>query len=94
MVATNTLDADASHLAAPESVTSAAQGGGGELPPILVTELAPGNYHFGGREASGGFQYNMVLVEFETIPSSSSRAVMHSRFRQSRRRESWSLTNR
>ncbi|MBM3779355.1 MAG: MBL fold metallo-hydrolase [Acidimicrobiia bacterium] len=30
-----------------------------------MTELAPGLYHFGGREASGGFQYNMVLVEFE-----------------------------
>ena len=71
-VATNILDADASHLAAPESVASAEGGGGGggfggggEPPPIVVTELAPGLYHFGGREASGGFQYNLVLVEFE-----------------------------
>ena len=75
VVATNTLDADLSHLAAPESVTAAPAsgggggfpgfGGGGQQPPIVVTELAPGIYHFGGREASGGFQYNLVLVEFE-----------------------------
>ena len=70
-MATNTLDADLSHLAAPESVTAAAVSGGGgfpgggQQPPIVVTELAPGIYHFGGREASGGFQYNLVLVEFE-----------------------------
>ena len=75
IVATNTLDADLSHLAAPESVTAAETSGGGGFPggfpgggqqlPIVVTELAPGIHHFGGREASGGFQYNMVLVEFE-----------------------------
>ncbi len=77
IVATNTLDADLSHLAASEEIRAAASGGGGgggfggffpgggQQTPIVVTELAPGIHHFGGREASGGFQYNMVLVEFE-----------------------------
>ena len=76
VVASNTLDADLSHLEASEEVREAAAsgggggfggfpGGGGQQTPIVVTELAPGIHHFGGREASGGFQYNMVLVEFE-----------------------------
>lgn len=76
-VATNTLGGDFSHLEASAEVREAAAsggggggfgggfGGGGEPPPIVVTELAPGIHHFGGREASGGFQYNLVLVEFE-----------------------------
>jgi glyoxylase-like metal-dependent hydrolase (beta-lactamase superfamily II) len=77
-VAANTLDADLSHLAAPESVTTAEPGGGGGFggfpagfgspsagPPVVVTELAKGIYHLGGQEASGGFQYNQILVEFE-----------------------------
>ena len=77
-VATNTLGGDFSHLEASAEVQEAAAsgggggggfgggfGGGGEPPPIVVTELAPGIHHFGGREASGGFQYNLVLVEFE-----------------------------
>jgi glyoxylase-like metal-dependent hydrolase (beta-lactamase superfamily II) len=79
-VASNTLGADLSHLeASAEVLEAAASGGGGggggfgggffpgggTQQPIVVTELAPGVHHFGGREASGGFQYNMVLVEFE-----------------------------
>ncbi len=77
-VASNTLDADLSHLEASAEVQEAAASGGGgggfgggffpgggTQNPIVVTELAPGVHHFGGREASGGFQYNMVLVEFE-----------------------------
>jgi len=70
VVVTNTLDADASHLAAPESVTAAAGGGGGGFggggtaPPVVVKEIAEGIYHLGGLEASGGFQYNTIMVEF------------------------------
>ena len=79
-VTSNTLGADLSHLEASAEVREKAAagggggggfGGGGFFPgggtqqPIVVTELAPGVHHFGGREASGGFQYNMVLVEFE-----------------------------
>ncbi|MBM3777509.1 MAG: MBL fold metallo-hydrolase [Acidimicrobiia bacterium] len=69
--ASHTLDADLSSLAAPESVTAAAApagggggGGGGTRPPVVVTQLAQGVHHLGGLEASGGFQYNSVLVEF------------------------------
>ncbi len=77
-VATNTLGGDLSYLEASAEVQEAAAsgggggggfgggfGGGGDPPPIVVTELAPGIHHFGGREASGGFQYNLILVEFE-----------------------------
>lgn len=75
-VASNTLDADASALAAPESARPAAQaagggrgGGGGNAggppqPPVVVKEIAKGIYHLGGLEAAGGFQYNTIMVEF------------------------------
>jgi glyoxylase-like metal-dependent hydrolase (beta-lactamase superfamily II) len=68
-VATNTLDADASDLAAPASAKAApaAPAGGGAPPappPVVVKELAKGIYHLGGMEAAGGFQYNMIMVEF------------------------------
>ena len=76
-VASNTFGADLSHLEASAEVREAAAsssgggGGGGFFPgggtqaPIVVRTLAPGVHHFGGREASGGFQYNMLLIEFE-----------------------------